>query len=194
LLGPYLVDTVAGTSCDTTGFEARTLRDGAYAEDGTLWGLVGDGNAGPWPAVGRYDGVRWSYHDLVGTRSDGDNALAVAGSHVAVLHGADGAAVHGLSVTSDGGASWSEVGAADLPFDAYDSMAFAGTSTLFVADSEGVLWRSTDGTRFSRVETSDRVSGLESAGDAVIARAGSTDGDALVRITGDGRTEPLVVR
>ena len=71
-------------------------------------------------------------------------------------------------------------------------MAFAGPSTLYVADGNGDLWRSTDLATFTQVTTVGGVHELQSAGDAVIARTGDANG--LVRIRTDGTVEPLALR
>ncbi len=114
----------------------------------------------------------------------------------------------GFAVTTDAGATWSEVAdpgvlkrnlsfsavTASNPedwFSGYTSMAFAGTSALYVADGNGELWRSTDFATFSQVEVAGFVSELRPTGDEVIARI---DRDDLIRIPADGSVEPLTVR
>jgi hypothetical protein len=194
LLGADLVDTRTGTTCDAPTLDGgRSLRAGVIASDGTVWGLI-DSGAKRWAQVAWYDGVQWRYHALVGIRNSGDSGLAVSGSEVAVLHGANNSVVRGLSGTIDGGATWFGASAADLPFRAYDSMAFAAPSELYVADDKGNLWRSADDSLFSRVATPGPVSGLMPAGDAVIARIGSADENKLVRISAQGTVQTLVVR
>jgi hypothetical protein len=198
LLGPYLIDTQAGTLCDTTRFqEARTLGAGEVADDGTVWGLVDDGvteGSDGFAGVGWYDGTQWSYHDLTGTHNKGANALAVSGELVAALHGDNGSAVLGLSVTTDGGSNWAEVSADDLPFTTYESMDFAGTSALFVTDGAGNLWRSTDFSTFTKVGTPGTVHGLTSADGAVVARLDGVASSELVRIDAAGTIEEMSIR
>jgi hypothetical protein len=194
LLGSDLVDTVTGTTCDAPAFDGgHSLGAGVIADDGTVWELTDNGPE-TWAQVAWYDGTRWRYHDLVGTQNRGDSALAVSGSHVAVLRGANNSVIRGLSGTVDGGATWFAASAADLPFKAYDSIAFAGRYEFYIADANGVLWRSADDQLFGRVAAPGPVSGLMPAGDAVIARIGSPDANALVRIDAEGTVAPLPVR
>ena len=88
----------------------------------------------------------------------------------------------------------------DLPFLSYaspgdmgyTSMEFAGSSTLYVTDARGGLWRSTDLTTFRQVQAQGRLHGLKPTGDAVLAQVIDTDG--MVRIAADGSVEPLTVR
>jgi hypothetical protein len=82
-------------------------------------------------------------------------------------------------------------------FSGYTTVAFAGTSTLFLADGSGALWRSTDLVTFSKVSlpgkvTDPRVSDLKPAGEAVIARL--DDGNDLIRISADGTAETITSR
>ena len=71
-------------------------------------------------------------------------------------------------------------------------MAFAGPSTLYVADGNGDLGRSTDFATFSPVSVPGGVQNLQSAGDVVIAL--TDDGNVLVRISADGSVEPIIAR
>jgi hypothetical protein len=136
-----------------------------------------------------------------------ESELAAAGSTVVVVHART--RVIGLSVTTDAGATWHEVTdpnvlERDLPFSTYalpegeswfsdySSMAFAGSSVLYVADGRGDLWRSTDFTTFTQVEVAGGVSDLKPTGDAVIARLDG--GNDLVRISADGSMEPITAR
>lgn len=221
--GPNFVDTVAGVICPTSRLGGRPLARGAFTADGTLWALV-DNEAGPGTlTIGWYDGVQWRYHDLGSQGGSWTSVLAAAGSNVVVLqagHEPSHQRLVGLSVTTDAGATWPEVVdpdvlERDLPFSPhvhpdsqiwlsdYTSMAFAGTSVLYVADGIGSLWRSTDFATFSRVSVPGGVRDLTSAGDAVIARIdneGTCQYPAacqlndLIRISADGSVEPLTVR
>ncbi len=184
LVGPNLVDVSKGTSCDTTGYqEARTLSSGVYADDGTLWGLAAGEVRGM--TVARYDGDRWTYRDLAGDWVPQDSALTADGSTVVVLETSN--EERALEITTDGGETWSQV--TDLPFAGFDSFALTDPSTLLVADAAGHLWRSTDLQHFEEVELGIATSQVVRADDAIIARAGSTDG--LLRISADGRVEEL---
>jgi DNA-binding CsgD family transcriptional regulator len=222
LAGDRFVDTVDGTICDVGRLGGRHFSQGVFTADGTLWTLVDDETDPDILTVGRYDGSQWSYHDLASRAEGWTSLLAVAGPSVAVLQVsfAEGDPVShfvGFAVTTDNGATWSEVVEPevldqDFPFatlgpegtliGSYTTMAFAGTSTLYVADGRGYLWRSTDFATFNRVLVPFLVSGLRSAGDAVIARI--DDGTCtypvecqlndLVRISADGTWEPVIAR
>jgi hypothetical protein len=221
--GLNVVDTVTGAVCHSGRLGGRPLARGAFTADGALWALV-DNEADPVTGtIGRYDGAEWSYRDLAAKGGSWTSVIAAAGSNVVVLQAAPEPShqqLVGLSVTTDAGAIWSEVAdpdvlARDLPFVAYrspdsqdwfsdyTSMAFAGSTVLYVADGRGDLWRSTDFTTFSRVEVAGWVRGLQPTVDAVIARIG--DGTAcdrpaacllndLVRISADGSVEPITAR
>jgi hypothetical protein len=223
--GLNFVDTVAGTICDTGRLGGRPLAEGVFTADGTLWALVDNESDPEILTIGRYDGARWHYRDLAARGGSWTSVLAAAGSNIVVLVADSERApapdhLISLSVTTDAGANWSEVTdpnvlERDLPFSAYvapnnedwfsgyTSMAFAGTSVLYVADGNGYLWRSTDFATFSRVSIQGGVRDLKSAGDAVIAR--HDDGTAcgyvaacqlndLVRISADGSVEPITAR
>jgi hypothetical protein len=217
-----MVLDMAGVFCPTRfgggdwhddGVVARPLSDyGAFTADGTLWAMVS--NEGglspeqlttPTQTIGKYDGTRWGYRDLALEGPSWESRVAAAGSNVVVL------SKRGISVTTDDGATWHEVTdphvlERDLPFLTYEaadccdtSMAFAGSSTLYIADARGGLWRSTDFATFSQIEA-PAVYGLKSAGDDVLARDRGRGGDYafdtddLVRIAADGSVEVLTVR
>jgi hypothetical protein len=209
----YVVDTAARTFCDTnTGFGGRPTARSVFVADGTLWALVNNEIVGePDPdtmTIAHYDGSQWSYRDLAAKGGRAwSSLLAAAGSNVVVFQVEDSSLI-GTSVTVDSGANWHEVTdqnmlVREVPFakflspnldDAagpYASMAFAGTSTLYVADLRGDLWRSTDFATFSRVEIAGDVADLKPAGDAVIGRL---DGNELIRISADGSVEPIRAR
>jgi hypothetical protein len=212
--GLNFVDAVDGVICPTSELGGRPLAQGVFTADGMLWALVDNESDPDTLTIGRYDGNRWSYHDLAAKGGSWTSALAAAGPNVVVLAGGtEQLQTHsrliGLSVSTDSGATWHEVTdpnvlERDLPFSAYvspnsedwfsgyTSMAFAGTSVLYVADGRGDLWRSTDFTTFSQVEVPGSVSELKSADDAVIARL--DDGNDLVRISADGSVEPIAAR
>jgi hypothetical protein len=76
-------------------------------------------------------------------------------------------------------------------YSGYTSMALADPSTLYVADGNGDLWRSTDFATFSPVEVDGFVSDLQATGNAVVARVGNND---IVRIAADGTVEQLLVQ
>jgi hypothetical protein len=213
-VGLNFVDTVAGTICPTRRLGGRPLAQGAFTSDGTLWALV-DNETGPHTlTIGRYDGTQWDYHDFATLSGSWTSVVAAAGSTVVVLLANPEPSprpdqLAGFAVTTDAGATWSEavdpdVLERDLPFSAvvsandedwysgYTSMAFAGPSTLYVADGNGDLWRSTDFATFSPVSIPGAVYGLRSAGDAVIAR--TDNANDLVRISADGAVEPLTFR
>jgi hypothetical protein len=180
--------------------------------DGLLWALVdNEATRGPL-TIGRFDGDQWRDHRLSTNGGARTSLLAAAGPNVVVLQAppeplAQG--VIGLSVSTDAGATWSEIVdpdvlGRDVPFSgirsqwadewfsSYTSMDFAGSSVLYVADGNGDLWRSTDFTSFDPVEVPGRVSDLKPAGDAVIARLVGTED--LVRIAADGAVTTIVVR
>jgi hypothetical protein len=221
--GYDFVDTVAGVICPTKRLGGRPIAPGVFTADGTLWALV-DNELGPDTlTVGRYDGERWSYHDFRAPGGAWTSVLAVAGSTVVVLLANPEPSprpdrLEGLAVSTDAGATWSEVVdpdvlARDLPFSAYHpsnsewwfsgytSMAFAGSSVLYVADGRGDLWRSTDLATFKPVSAPGAVRDLQPTGDAVIARIGTgatcsrpgavCQWDNLVRISADGSVERI---
>lgn len=221
--GFNVLDTVTGAVCQSEQLGGRPLSGGGFTADGALWGLADNESDPDTLSIARYDGAEWRYRDLAAKGGSWTSLIAAAGSKVVVLQAAPEPSPQqlvGLSVTTDAGATWSEVVdpdvlARDLPFSAYrspdsqdwfpaySSMAFAGTDVLYLADGRGDLWRSTDFTTFSRVEVAGWVRGLQPTGDAVIARIG--DGTAcdrpaacqlndLVRISADGSVETLTVR
>lgn len=210
--GLNFVDTVAGAICGTERLGGRPLARGVFTADGTLWALVDNESDPDTLTIGRYNGAQWSYHDLAAKGGSWTSVLAAVGSNVVVLQAGPEPShqdLIGLSVTTDDGATWSEVAdpdvlERDLPFSAYESpdsqiwfsdytsIAFAGTSALYVADGSGDLWRSTDFTTFSQVEVAGRVSDLKPTGDAVIARF--DDGSDLIRISADGNVEAITTR
>jgi hypothetical protein len=212
--GYKFVDTVAGVICPTKRLGGRPIAPGVFTADGTLWALV-DNEIGPDTlTIGQYDGERWSYHDFEASSGAWTSVLAAAGSTVVVLLANPEPSprpdrLMGLALSTDAGATWSEVVdpdvlAAKLPFSAYHpaddeswfsgytSMAFAGSSVLYVADGRGDLWRSTDFITFSPVEVEGGVLDLKPTGDAVIARL--DEGNDLVRILADGRVETITAR
>jgi len=221
--GLNFVDTVTGAVCHSGRLGGRPLARGAFTADGALWALVDNETAPDTLTIGRYDGVGWRYRDLAAVGGAWTSVLAAAGSNVVVLQAAPEPTPQqlvGLSVTTDAGATWSEVVDPEvldsaLPFSGfrspdsqdwfsgYTSMAFAGSSVLYVADGRGDLWRSTDFTTFSHVEVPGWVSELKPTGDAVIARIGDGAGcrypaacqlNDLVRISADGSVEPIKAR
>lgn len=210
--GPnFLVDTVAATICPTRDLGDRALA-GVTVTDGLLWALV-DNTATRDPlTIGRFDGDEWRDHQMSTNSGSWTSVLAASGPNVVVLQAppeplAQG--LIGLSVSTDAGATWSEIvdpdvlgrdvpfsgirsQQADEWFSSYTSMEFAGSSVLYVADGNGDLWRSTDFTSFDPIEVQGRVSDLKPAGDAVIARLVGTED--LVRIAADGAVTTIVVR
>ena len=183
------------------GLTARPLAAaGGFTADGRLWALVSNENAPPTQTIGMFDGTRWHYRDLAPEGPAFHSLVAAAGSNVVVLSRA------GLSVTTNNGATWQEVTDPsvldrNLPFLSYEAdddccltteMAFAGSSTLYVADALGGLWRSTDLITFHRVQAPARVHSLKSAGDHVLALLEDTTDLAL--ISADGRMQRLTVR
>ena len=196
-VGVYCPTRFGGGDFDDDGMKARFLTgSGGFTADGRLWALV-DKKADPDQTltIGMFDGTRWQYRDLAPKGSANDSTVvAAAGSNVVVLSRT------GLSVTTDDGTTWHEVTDAhvlkrNLPFLTHASpheMAFAGSSTLYVTDGFGDLWRSTDLTTFHQVEAPGALHNLKSAGDDVLALVHDTDD--LVRIGADGRVERLTVR
>jgi hypothetical protein len=212
--GMSFVDIAAGAVCDTRRLGGRQplAGDGVFTGDGALWALLDNETTRDKHTltIGRYDGTQWRYRDLAPEGGSWTSVLAAAGSNIAVLVANTEMVPQpdqllGLYVSTDGGATWSDVSdldtsARDLPFpvvsdpadawfNGYTTMAFAGTSALYVADGNGDLWRSTDFASFSRVSVPDSVADLKPAGDAVIGRLG--DGTDLIRISADGSIEPL---
>jgi hypothetical protein len=224
LVQGHVVDTVAGTACETEALGGRPLgASGAFTADGILWYLLdNDPDRPDTLTIGRYDGRQWRYHDFAAQAGHSTSVLAVAGSSVGVLLAAvepspQADQLVGLAVTTDGGATWSEVVDPDvlrrnLPFalspndddllSGYTKMAFAGSDVLYVADWRGDLWRSTDFVRFSLVSVPGAVQDLQADGDGVIAAidGGKVCGDhtgcggGTVRISADGAVGPMTTR
>jgi hypothetical protein len=192
---------------------------GAFTAHGTLWALVDKGLGSDVLTIGQFDGAKWSYHDFPGGGGPETSVLAAAGSTAVVLRiGPEGTAdqpvdepdqILGFAVTTDNGATWSEVVdpavlARSLPFSTLatlnvegsfsvpTSMAFADNSTLYVADGNWNLWRSTDFATFSQVSVPGRVWDLKSTGDGVIARL--NDDSTMIRIATDGTVDPITIR
>jgi Tol biopolymer transport system component len=221
-----VVDTVAGTICESERLGGPPLSQAVFTPEGTLWALVDNESDPDAFAIGTYDGAEWRYHDFAAPGGALTSVLAASGATVVVLEAAPrphSDQLLGLAVTADAGVTWSEVVdpdvlERDLPFSTFQpppsddetewlsrftSMAFAGSSVLYVADGRGDLWRSTDFATFSRVSVPRFVAGLSSAGDAVIARI--DDGvvcsppvgcglNELIRISADGTVEPITAR
>jgi len=194
--GVFCPTRFGGGDTPDDGLTARPLASaGGFTADGRLWALVSNEDAPPTQTIGMFDGTRWHYRDLAPEGPAFHSLVAAAGSKVVVL------SERGISVTTDDGADWHEVTdprvvARDLPFlpdsRCCISMAFAGSSTLYVADPRGDLWRSTDLTTFHKIDAPGGLYGLKSAGDGVLALVQDTNG--LVRITADGGVERLLVR
>ena len=224
--GYDFVDTVAGVICPTKRLGGRPVAPGVFTAEGTLWALV-DNELGPDTlTIGRYDGERWTYHDFGAPGGAWTSVLAASGSTVAVLVANPEPSprpdqLEGFAVSTDAGATWSEVVDPDvlarhLPFSAYHpsddewwfsgytSMAFAGSSVLYVADGRGDLWRSTDLATFNPISVPGAVRDLQATGNAVLARiaaagtcskpAAVCQWDDLVRISADGSVEPIAAR
>ena len=211
--GDVVVATDTGTRVlDPATAESWTLAppDGAYAvgratalPDGTVWTLPGFAGPGRVDVAWLRDGT-WHSHHVDDPTSDVEvpAMLAAGGGNVAALTSYDGAPVVPagmLAISSDGGHSWQELGKPALPFHVVDSMAATADGTLFVAEPDGTLWRSSDGswTRFAKVPDAGLVGGLEPAGTHVLARRPSSGpdlSDRLVLIADDGSTSPVAVR
>jgi hypothetical protein len=211
--GLQYVDTVANSTCSTSQLGGDPLAQGVFDAEGSLWGLV-DNELGPETlTIGKYNGQQWDYHDFATPGGSWTSVMATAGSTVVVLVAnlepePRPDSLNGFVFTTDGGATWSEVSDPDvlrqsMPFSSvlsdtpedwfngYTSMALADPSTVYVADGNGDLWRSTDFSTFSKVEVTGFVSELKSTGDAVIARLGTDD---LIRIATDGTVEAIAAR
>jgi hypothetical protein len=204
-----LADPVTGETQplpDVPGSDA--LADAAVAADGTLWALPAFAGPGKVEVSWLRDGL-WRSHVIVEpsrTRMAVPGALAVTGTwtgptRVAALSSYDGATVLPvgvLAVSVDGGATWTHLTQKDVPFHAVDSMAATAGGTLFVADPDGALWRSTNAswTGFARVTGVGRVGGLEPAGEQVLARTSARrPADiGLVLVGADGSLAPVRAR
>lgn len=129
-------------------------------DDGTFWGADAEGIS--W----RKDDGTWHQRQIGGTGTS--QLLAASGRRVAAYavrldHG-DLAVVEG-TVSTDGGGTWSDLSATDLPFTDIESLAATADGTLFVSDGTRV-YRSTDGTwtRFDLVPGAHSLHRLQ-AGD-----------------------------
>jgi len=167
--------------------------DGTIAADGTAWATA----SVPAPAID----VRiwwldprtsaWQHHTISRSFADGPatGPSAVAGDHVAALSMHDGVdvATYGVfALSTDGGASWSDLHPSDLPFDNVDAMAATSGGTLYVASQDNGggdrVFRSTDATwrHFAEVPGVRGAYRLVAAGQEVVAARGTP-----------GRTEVL---
>lgn len=173
--------------------------DGAMAADGTVWATTSPPSPTTivdvsWLAPGT---TSWQHHTVSTSFADGPatGPVAVSGDHVATfsMHdGVDVATFGRMAVTTDGGASWSDLRPGDLPFDNVDAVAATSGGTLYVAsmDSSGHhrLFRSTGSswTTFSEVRDAPEVSQLVPAGDRVIARGGTLHRAEIYRLDDAG--------
>ena len=174
------------------------------APDGTVWAMPGWAGPGRVEVAWRRGGV-WRSHPIPDPGSDAEvpSFLAISGSRtgatrVAALSSYDGAGeapVGVLAVSTDGGSSWVDLPGSTLPFDTVESMAASAAGVLFVAEPSGTLWRSTDGswTSFTRVR-GVRATGVQPAGEDVLAFTGSWERPGLVLVGGDGSTRTAAAR
>lgn len=172
---------------------------GTIAPDGTVWAL-------PFRAAPPID-VRvswlepgttaWRNHVISTSFRDGPGPgpLAVANDHAATmsLHdGVDVASYGRFAITTDAGASWSDLRSSDLPFDNVDAMAATSGGTLYVAstDATGVdrVFRSTDATwrHFAEVPGARGAYELVAAGARVVAARGPQTGPEVLTLDDAG--------
>jgi len=122
--------------------------------------------------------------------------LAASGHRVAAFSSFDGATilpVGDLAVTTDDGASWTDLQRNDLPFTDIAAMAATTAGTLFVSTNDGKLFRTTNSawTRFTTVPASGKVVGLEPAGSSVVGRVDADSTPRLSRYDDAGHATPL---
>jgi hypothetical protein len=181
------------------------LADAVVAPGGTVWALPAFAGPGKVEVAWLRGGV-WHSHAIAeptGSAPGIPGTLAVGGTssattHVAALGSYDGATVLPvgvLAVSADGGATWTHLTRRDVPFAVVDSMAATRGGTLFVAEPDGTLWRSTDGswTSYAEVEGAGRATDLVPAGDQVLARTATRE-PGLVLLADDGSSEQLPAR
>lgn len=173
---------------------------GEIAADGTVWAM-------PFIAAPPIDvrvswlppsdGATWQHHPISSSFGDGPSPglMAVANDHVAALSMHDGVdvATYGrMAVTTDGGASWSDLRPGDLPFDNVDAMAATSGGTLYVASTdrtgEARVYRSTDSTwqHFAEVPGARGTYRLVAAGPRVVATRGPLTGPEVLRLDDAG--------
>jgi hypothetical protein len=180
--------------------------EGAIAPDGTVWATASV-PAPPidvrvsWLPPGT---THWQHHTISTSFEDGPapGPLAVSRDRVATASMHDGVdvATYGVfAVTTDAGATWSDLRPHDLPFDNVDAMAATSSGTLFVA-SQGRhgadrVFRSTDGTwrHFARVPEAAGAFDLVAAGDRVVARRGTPNRPELLTLDDAGQVTSRVV-
>lgn len=158
--------------------------------DGTIWGEVFDSpspRGGPIQVVWSTDlGRTWSEQFLAVGPQVAPGLLTVSGDHVAAFASSAVATVRPVRqmiVTSDGGANWTRLDPATLPFTDISSLVSTASGRLFVSDVAGTVWRSTDPswTHFERLEGAPGTE-LGATGDTIYC----FDGDsATVRISTD---------
>lgn len=173
--------------------------EGAVGSGPVVWTLPMDSGGGTVQVRWRTGDGAWHTHVVAtGGIMHVPADLAVSGRRVAALSSFDGATVSPvgtLAVTTDGGATWTHLGKGDVPFATVDSMAATATGVLFVAEPDGSVWRSSDGswTRFVKVAGVGPVDGLEPAGADVLART-ATAKAGLDLVSPDGTVTPVTVR
>lgn len=175
--------------------------DAAMAPDGTVWATTSPPSPTTlvqvsWLVPGT---TSWQHHTISPSPSSAGGfstgPVAVAGDHVAALamhEGVDVVRFGTFALTTDGGASWSELSAADLPFDTVDAMAATSGGTLYVASSdrtgEDRLFRSTDTTwrHFAEVPDARGSYRLVAAGPQVVAVRGTPDRSEVLTLDDAG--------
>jgi len=176
--------------------------DGRIGADGTAWATA----SVPAPAID----VRiwwldpktaaWQHHTISRSFADGPatGPFAVAGDHVAALAMHDGVdvATYGVfAVTTDAGASWSDLRPNDLPFDNVDAMAATSGGTLYVAsqDDSGAdrVFRSTDATwrHFAEVPGARGAYRLVAAGRELVAARGTPGRTEVLKLDDAGHAK-----
>lgn len=154
------VDGAAGTVVRLRPPGGGSWTNVTVTDDGTLWGADAEGIS--W----RTDDGAWHQRRIGGTGTS--ELLAASGRRVAAyavrFDDADLAVVE-ATVSTDGGGTWSDLRATELPFADIESLATTADGTLFVSDGTRV-YRSTDGTwtRFALVPGAHSLHRLQ-AGD-----------------------------
>lgn len=182
---------------------AAGLRIGTVADDGTVWATVSPAGGHGAEVAWTRDGLTWHTHALDREKTDRSDPDAVAGSSIATYgtprdhvsrvaaYSTGAGPIEPLriwAVSQDGGASWTALSPASLPFSDVLDTAVTPDGVLFVMSHDDGLWRSTDDswTRFARVPVPDGLVQIERGPYGVVGRFGPARYSILRSIDDDG--------
>ncbi|MGH3444178.1 MAG: hypothetical protein ACRDPB_02270 [Nocardioidaceae bacterium] len=197
------VETVARhrhANMDTTTLRSVTggsvLAGDVTVRTGKGWMVVDPSTATEWPVDTGRPGEHADFAAISGATLWVEGVRDVGGRHVAAIatpNGADATVPDHYTVSNDAGRTWTQVPAAALPFATIESWAATNGGTLYVADMDQRLWRSTDDswTHFERAP--GPVVDLQASGRQALGRY--PDSDRVIAQLGDsGHPAPLQVR